>query len=133
MILNEKTIDDSTDWTYEYDNKTMDPKLSAFGSITYYGARGRGNFNITVFNYTSMPIKTNYFSDEFRLLDVFGNNYMIEKPKFTSYPDESYINPISILTFSFPSLPLNINLLDKIIVGLGGRKENYIVLKRIPK
>jgi len=132
MKLNEETLDDSTDWLYWHDKRTMDTNLKAYGTVKYYG----GDFHmleIRVINNKSTPIQTNYFLDEFVLIDLLGSSYIIEKPSITSYPKASYINPNSELTYRFSSLPVEIVLIEKILVSIGGRKENYIVLKRIPK
>ena len=131
MKLNEETLDDTTDWHYWYDDKSMNTNLYGFATFWKYGEDN--NVQIKVFNKTTSPIKTNYFLDEFALIDIFGNSYMIERPEITNYPSASYINPNSELIFDLEKLPVEKENILSIIVGIAGKKENYIVLKRIPK
>ena len=128
MKLNEETLDDSTDWQYWHDRRTMDKNLRAYATFS-----SGETFSISVYNDTPSPIATNYFLDEFGITDIIGSTYMIEKPDILSYPSVSYINPNQSVNYHSLKLPIDRSNIATIIVGIGGKSENYIVLKRIPK
>ena len=86
---------------------------------------------LSVFNNSKVPIKTNYFLDNFVAYDFKGNKYDLDAEFDQFYPKGS-INPMSSAQFRFAHFPSPLikNGISEIRVTLFGRTK--IILKPVP-
>jgi len=68
-------------------DRTMNPDIYAWAEVDCSG------LVISVTNNTKKPIDTNYFSDDFELMDKDGKTFKLEKYDISFYPKIDYINP----------------------------------------
>ena len=74
----------------------MNPDIYAFAEVGYW-------LLISVTNNTKNPIDTNYFLDDFELMDKDGRTFKLEKADIMSYPEVAYINPGKTVRFPLKS------------------------------
>lgn len=79
--------------SYYKKERTMNPDIYAWAKVDSY------LLLISVTNNSKNPIDTNYFSDDFELMDKDGRTFKLEKKDIMSYPEVGYINPGKTLRF----------------------------------
>jgi hypothetical protein len=121
--------------SFNKNNRTMNPDIYAWAkAFSCYSS-----FAISVTNNTKSPIYTNYFSDDFELIDKNGRVFKLEKEEVTYYPETSYINPGQTVRFPLKNpFFYNDQKLEKetalIICTLGSLSDRVtIVLKPLPE
>ena len=119
---------------YYKNDRTMNPDIYAWAEIL------NGWFSlfiVSVTNNSKNPIATNYFTDDFELIDNDGRTFKLEKDDISLYPKVSYINPGE--TVKFPvTRPFDYERFTKetamIICTLGSLSDRVtIVLKPLPE
>lgn len=82
-----KIVSDSDGEIRYYKNdRTMNPDIYAWAKVGY-------RLYVSITNDTKNPIGTNYFTDDFELMDKDGRTFKLEKDDIMSYPEVDYINP----------------------------------------
>jgi hypothetical protein len=119
---------------YHKNDRTMNPDIYAWAEAQ------NGCFSlfiVSVTNNTKEPIGTNYFSDDFELIDNDGRTFKLEKYDISLYPKVSYINPGE--TVKFPvTRPFDYERFTKetgmIVCTLGSMSNRVtLVLKPLPE
>lgn len=119
---------------YYKNDRTMNPDIYGWAEIQ------NGWFSlfiVSVTNNTKKPIDTNYFSDDFELIDNDDKTFKLEKYDISLYPKVSYINPGE--TVKFPvTRPFDYEKFTKetamIVCTLGSMFNRVtIVLKPLPE
>ncbi len=119
---------------YYKNDRTMNPDISAWAEIQ------DGWFELIVVSITNnskTPIATNYFTDDFELIDKDGRLFKVEKDSMTIYPQVNYINPGD--TVKFPIVrPFEYDRFTKetamLVCTLGSLTDRVkIVLKPLPE
>jgi hypothetical protein len=109
----------------------MNPNIYAFAEANSY------SLVISVTNNTKNPIDTNYFSDDFELMDKDGRTFKLEKNDIMLYPEATYINPGQTVGFPLKN-PFDYEKLKNetamIVCTLGSLTNRVtIVLKPLPE
>jgi len=119
--------------SYYKNDRTMHPDIYAWAEVD------SSPFFISVTNNSKTPIGTNYFSDDFELMDKDGRVFNIEKYDITLYPEVTYINPGKTVKFLLKS-PFDYdyeklrNGTAMIVCTLGTLSDRVIiVLKPLPE
>jgi hypothetical protein len=117
--------------SYSKNNQTMNPDIYAFAEANSY------SLVISVTNNTKNPIDTNYFSDDFELMDKDGRTFKLEKNDIMLYPEVTYINPGQTVGFPLKN-PFDYEKLKNetamIVCTLGSLANRVtIVLKPLPE
>ena len=127
IILNSKG-----EMSYYENERTMNSDISAWAEI-----EDPSLFIVSITNNTKNPIQTNYFSDDFELMDKDGRTFKLEKYDITLYPEANYINPGETVKFPIVSSLSNEKFTDEIIMiicTLGSPFERVkIILKPVPQ
>ena len=119
---------------YYKNDRTMNPDIYAWAEIQ------NGWFSlfiVSVTNNSNNPIATNYFTDDFELVDNDGRTFKLEKYDISLYPKVSYINPGETVKFPITT-PFDYEKFTKetamIVCTLGAFSDTVkIVLKPLPE
>lgn len=104
----------------------FDDKIYGYAEIS------RSRIKIEITNNSDIPLKKNFFLDQFMARTLSGKTFNLNKGQITDYPKYNFINPGRTISFNFyNNIPYE-EVVSFIVVGLNGDINNMVMFQKIP-